>query len=571
MWIINFSEANCKNCYACVRSCPVHAIEVKAEQARIMKERCIGCGRCLAVCPKNAKQVKPELENVKEYVKEPGKVVATVAPTYAGVFGENAGKLSTALKMLGFDGVEETVVGAELVTKEYEAYASKEDEACYITSCCSSVVYLIEKHYPKLIPNLIPVVSPVVCHSRMLKKIYGETSKVVFIGPCLSKKIEGHEEESMDAVLTFDELEKWFIEEHIELGDLPESAFDQTNSRQSFYPLVGGATHTVKREELKKQIIQVDGMEECKEVLKAIEKGTFKNIVFEMNCCRHSCVGGPGLLEDGRSVYERKEWIKQYGAKQQMLDNGRKKKERVVPTGLDITRSFVSLYAPLKKPKEGQIREILASIGKYAENDELNCGGCGYPTCREKAIAVFNGMAEPNMCLPFMRQKAETLSHVIFDATPNLIIIVNKEMEVMDLNPSAVKFFKTTRDSMMKMPIEILLDAEIFQQVKETKRNVLGQKAIIKNTPSTVIQSVVWIEYHQMMLWIAYDISRDEKLEKRLQNMKIDAINMAQQVINKQMTVAQEIASLLGETTAETKVTLTQLKHLIQTEEDVKL
>ncbi|PHV71039.1 4Fe-4S ferredoxin [Sporanaerobium hydrogeniformans] len=570
MWIINFSEADCKNCYACVRACPVHAIEVKAEQAQIMKERCIGCGRCLKACPKNAKQVKPELESVKEYVKRPGKVVATVAPTYVGVFGENASKLSTALKMLGFDAVEETVVGADFVTEQYEAYAQKEDDACYITSCCSSVVYLIEKHHPKLIPHLIPVVSPVVCHARMLKQTYGTTSKVVFIGPCLSKKIEGHEEESIDAVLTFDELEKWLAEENIHLNDLTKSAFDQTNSKQAFYPLVGGATKTVKQEGLKKQIIPVDGVEECKEVLKAIEEGSLKNILFEMNCCRHSCVGGPGLSEDGRSVYERKEWIKKYVKEQQKQGEGCKQTDMRAIKGLEIGRRFEPLYVPLKKPKEGQIREILGSIGKYTENDELNCGSCGYPTCRDKAIAVFNGMAEPNMCLPFMRQKAETLSNVIFDATPNLIIIVNKELEIIDLNPSAAQFFHTTKESMIDLPIEILLDTDIFMQVKEAKRNVVSQKKIVKNTQSTVIQSVIWIEYHQVMLWIAHDISRDEKLEKRLQTMKIDAINMAQQVINKQMTVAQEIASLLGETTAETKVTLTQLKHLIQTEEDVK-
>lgn len=575
MWIIDFSEANCKNCYACVRACPVHAIEVKAEQAKIMKERCIGCGKCLKACPKNAKQVKPELDNVKTYLKTSDRVVASIAPTFAGVFGEDSNKVVTALKQLGFDSVEETVVGADLVTEQYDIYAHKEDDRCYITSCCSSVVYLILKHYPKLISHLIPVISPAVCHARMLKQKYGEETKVVFMSPCLSKKIEGHDEDAIDAVITFDELEKWFKEEGILLENLTPTPLDKTNDKQRNYPIVGGATQTISHEGLKKAIVQVDGIEECLEVLQALEAEKFKNVLFEMNCCRHSCIAGPGLPDDGVSVYERKERVKQYALNNKQVCEPIDKKEEIVAIRkvgefFSIHRTFDSLHIPIKIPRDSKIKEILSTIGKYTKNDEINCGSCGYPTCRDKAIAVFNRMAEPNMCLPFMRQKAETLSNVIFDATPNLIIIVNQELEMIDLNPAAGKFFGTVRDTMIQLPVNMLLDQEIFEQVKETKRNVLGQKVILKNTHSTVIQSVIWIEYHQVMLWIAYDISRDEKMEKRLKNMKIDAINMAQKVINKQMTVAQEIASLLGETTAETKVTLTQLKHLIQEEEDMR-
>ncbi|MDF2612626.1 MAG: 4Fe-4S dicluster protein [Clostridia bacterium] len=575
MWIINFSAANCKNCYACVRSCPVHAIKVQSEQAQIMKERCIGCGKCLKVCPKNAKEVKTELQTVKNYIAHKKQVVASIAPSFAALFGDSSGKVYSLLKHLGFTYVEETAVGADFVTNQYETYANAAGDTCYITSCCPSVNYLIQKHYPEVIPSLIPVVSPAVCHARLLKEKYGSEVKVVFIGPCLSKKIEGHDEEAIDAVLTFDELEKWIHEENIEINALEERSFDESITAQRQYPISGGVTKTLNKTALKREIIQVDGIEECIEVIEAIKDNQFENILFEMSCCRHSCINGPGISHDGINIYERKARIKQYAARESVQaenDSFQKIKECISKSiaRVDLTQYFPSLHMKLKEPSEEEIKHILRSIGKYTKLDELNCGSCGYHTCREKAIAVFNGMAEANMCLPFMRQKAETLTNVIFDATPNLILILNKELEILELNPAAEKFFKVSKEGAALLPISMFIDEEIFENVKATKKSVLGQKVHINQSDSVVIQSIIWIEYHQVMLWIAHDITKDEKLEKKLQNMKIDAINMAQKVINKQMTVAQEIASLLGETTAETKVTLTQLKQLIQEEEGIK-
>ena len=575
MWIINFSAANCKNCYACVRACPVHAIKVQSEQAQIMKERCIGCGRCLRVCPKNAKEVKIELETVKAYIRNKDKVVASIAPSFAALFADNSHKVSSALKKLGFTYVEETAIGADFVTEKYIQYANEEGDKSYITSCCPSVNYLIQKHHPGAAQNLIPIVSPAVCHARMLKEKYGEEIKVVFIGPCLSKKIEGHDEIAVDAVLTFDELEKWLDEEKINFDELTVTDFDEVATKQRQYPIVGGVTKTMDYNALKREVIKVDGIEECIQVLEAIKKGRFKNTLFEMSCCRNSCIGGPGFSNDDINIFERKTRVKKYSKEQSLSQNEDKLKtseDRLTKLALkvDLGQSFPSLYEPLKEPSEEEIKNILSSIGKYTKLDELNCGSCGYHTCREKAVAVFNGMAEANMCLPFMRQRAETLTNVIFDATPNLIIILNKELEILELNPSAQRFFKVTKENTVLLPISMLMDEERFEEVKREKKSILSEKVRIKESDNVVIQSIIWIEYHQVFLWIAHDITKDEKLEKKLQNMKIDAINMAQQVINKQMTVAQEIASLLGETTAETKVTLTQLKRLIQEEEGIK-
>lgn len=575
MWIINFSKANCKNCYACVRACPVHAISVKAEQAQIMKERCIGCGKCLKVCPKNAKQVKTEVQTVKGYIRGNNQVVASIAPSFAAVFGSQSDKICSALKYLGFTYVEETAVGADFVTEQYEQYIAIKKNNCHITSCCPSVNYLIQKHHPELASSLIPVASPAVCHARILKKKYGEQVKVVFIGPCLSKKIEGHEEKTIDAVLTFDELEKWFNEAKINLNELDVQDFDELISSQRQYPIVGGVTKTLDRSNLITEIVQVDGIEECIEVIEALKENQFENTLFEMSCCRHSCIDGPGMPQNRTNIYERKGRVKKY-AMQQSLKQAQV--ENIYDTAyssellhkVNLFQNFPSLHVALKEPSQEEIRHILRSIGKYTPLDELNCGSCGYHTCREKAVAVFNEMAESNMCLPFMKQKAETLTNVIFDVTPNLILIINKDLEIVELNPSAEKFFKITNEHTVALPISMFIDEGDFEQVKLTQKNLLNQKVTIKHSDAVVIGSIIWIEYHQVMLWIAYDITKDEKLEKKLQTMKIDAIHMAQQVINKQMTVAQEIASLLGETTAETKVTLTQLKQLILEEEGIK-
>lgn len=567
MWIIDFLKANCKNCYACVRVCPAHAIKVQDEQANIMKERCIGCGKCLKVCPKNAKHVQSELYKVKDYLNKKEKVVVSLAPSFVAAFGEDSNRVVGLLKSFGINEVEETVVGADLVTKVYETYGHMPGEQCYITSCCPTVNAMIQKHFPEVIPYLIPVVSPAACHSRILKKKYGSETKVVFIGPCLSKKIEGMEEDSLDAVLTFEELIEWAEEEDKNIKSQPILPFAATMVKQRRYPLVGGVTGTIDPETLPRKIIQVSGIKDCMEIMPYIIKGELKKTLLEMHGCRHSCISGAGMPQDGINIYKRMERINLYAKQETLLDE----EAEVIEGEINVYKEFPNLQKPFKMPSEEEIEHILNSIGKETPLDELNCGSCGYKTCREKAIAVYNGVAEPNMCLPFMRQKAETMTNVIFEATPNMIMMVNEELEIMEINPAAKRFFGCTKDSVYGELVATLIDDDLFKQVKLTKNNILNQKTELSvPTQATIIQSLIWSEYHHMILWIGNDITCDEQKAKKLQDMKIEAIDMAQQVINKQMTVAQEIASLLGETTAETKVTLTKLKKLIQEEEAIK-
>lgn len=564
MWFVSFSKANCKNCYACVRVCPVNAIEVKNEQAQIIKERCIVCGKCFKSCPQNAKVIRTEKNLIKKYLETEKNVVVSVAPSFAATFASNSNKIPTALRNLGFNFVEQTIVGVEPIIEQYKIYADKDDNNSYITSFCPSVNSLIQKHYPNLIKNLIPVVSPSVCHGRLIKKKYGHDTKVVFIGPCIAKKTDSHDEDSIDAVLTFEELEKWLKVENINLSELEASKFDDNDEDKALSPIVGELTKQIKEKKIKRKVINVDGIEDCIEILEAIGDGKFKNTLIEMSSCRHSCIGGSGMPDDDISCYERIENLKDYSVGLSISD---KKDKEPYPKDIEINKNFESLNIPLQVPTEEEIKGILNSMGKYAKPDELNCASCGYKSCRDKAVAVYNGMAEKNMCVPFMRQKSENIKNVLFDTTPNLVIIIDKELDIIQINPAAEKFFNIEKGKVEGLPVIMFLEEEIFNKVKNNKRNIYKEKVELLQNNATVIQSVIWLENNQVMIWIADDITKNEQIDKKHKKMKMDAITITQEVINKQMTVAQEIASLLGETTAETKVTLTRLKNLIQEEE----
>lgn len=564
MWVMGFSKVNCKNCYACLRACPVHAIRVKNDQAQIMKDRCIVCGRCFRACPQNAKLIRSEIDMVKHYISGRKKVVASIAPSFASIFGKYSNKIPKALRLLGFDYVEETASIVDPIINEYEKYANLDDHKTYITSFCPSVNKLIEKYYKDFTDNIIPVASPAIFHARVLKNIYGKDTKVIFIGPCLAKKTDGHDDESIDIVLTFEELQNWLKEKNIDLETIGEEPFDYVSKEKRLLPIIGGPTKHIEENNPKKSIIQVDGIDDCIKILDELKKGKLKNSLIDMNSCRHSCVNGSGMPHDNITCYERKENLKQYAKRANQEKNQYNPKINDIISQVSIKKNFASKEILLKQPTEEELREIMKSMGKHDKNDELNCGSCGYHTCKEKAIAVYNDMAEVNMCLPFMRERAENLTNIIFDMTPNMIAIINKNLEIVQLNPAAEKFFDITNKKAIGLPILMFLDENKFENIKKNKVNTYKEKVVLEYNQSTIIQSIIWLEKNQVMLWIADDITKDEKLQQSIQNMKIDAINMAQKVINKQMTVAQEIASLLGETTAETKVTLTQLKNLIQ-------
>lgn len=568
MSIIQFKEANCKNCYKCIRGCPVKAIAFVNDQARIVEEDCMFCGNCLNVCPQNAKVVKSEVDTVKGFIKKKEKVYVSLAPSFISAF-ENTDERwwFSALIKLGFTFIEETAVGASRVSKEYDRLIKENKMKNIITTACPSITLLVQKYYPELVDQLAPVVSPMIAHGKLLRETYGPRIRVVFIGPCLSKKAECKDIQSsgvIDAAITFEELEGWLAEEGIDSNtDFSDDIKGNRELKTRIYPAPGGIIKTLESRSCKHyQCISVDGVDRCINVLDSIKNDNLQNYFIEMNSCSGGCIGGPCMKHIKGGFLEARSRMIAYFARGL-------KKEKLLNTDdikVDMKKSFFDTPGKVIVPSEPVIQGILNSIGKYTKDKELNCGACGYPSCRDKAVAVYNNRAQLHMCLPYMRERAESISNLILNTTPNAILALNDGLSIQEANPSAQKFFGSNSMSLIGKNVFEVLECEDFQTVIDSKENILDKKYYYEKYDMTVRQSIIYAPEQNIVVVIIQDITDEEKRALEMHNVREKNVELAQKVIEKQMRVAQEIASLLGETTAETKVALTKLKKSIMSE-----
>ncbi len=565
MSIIQFKEANCKNCYKCIRSCPIKAISFKKEQAQIVQEECILCGQCLLVCPQNAKKVRSDIERVKDFIEKKEKVYVSLAPSFVSVFEiQNGAKVAGILKKLGFTHIEETAIGASQVTSEYKKLLNQGNMENIITTACPTTVLLIEKYYPELIDFMAPVVSPMIAHAKMMRAVYGSRIKVVFIGPCLSKKGECNDfqnDGAVDAIITFEELCEWVASEKIELEREDRSEIKAAkNELARFYPAPGGIIKTLGSESRKKyRTVSIDGIDRSIDVLNAIREGEVRRYFIEMNACTGGCLGGPCMTSIRGGLLKARDRLIEY-VKSSVRD---KDVTLAADVSIDMSKRFVNRSKYLQMPDDASIREILGKIGKWTEEKELNCSACGYSTCREKAIAVYNNKAELHMCLPYMRERAESISNIIIQSTPNAIIAMNKELKIQEINQSAQQMFGLKKREVLGRHVYDILDCSNFVNISETGENILNHKYYYEKYDVMVEQSLLYIEEQQLIIVLMKDISKEEKQQQKIYKARSETVDVAQKVIEKQMRVVQEIASLLGETTAETKIALTKLKNSI--------
>lgn len=566
MEVINFSRANCKNCYKCIRACPVKAIRMKDDQAEIVDERCITCGTCLTICPQNAKTIKSDVQRVKHLLKNDKDMAVSLAPSFAGIFSfQHYSQIVSALKKLGFSAVYQTSVGARLIAKDYLKHYNNRSKPNLITTACPAINYLIQKYYPELVECLVPVVSPMEAHGRYLKKIKGH-KEVAFIGPCLAKKVEIHDEGNygIDAALTFEELMAWWKEEGIDpilesVNGVENGFCDDAN----FYPIPGGSYKTIEPfiQDKWREFIEVSGKENCIMMLDEIKKGEFHRTWIEMNACEGGCINGPAVGSINRGPFKRIKCVKIFArnnsscAKPIMVDQ--------TDIQLDFKKSYNPMPLEIKKPSEEEIKRILETTGKYRPEHELNCGVCGYNSCREKAEAVYNGMAEIHMCMPYMRNRAESLSNLIIESTPNAIIAVNMDMNVQVFNNGAEKMFKISSTDIIHKPLSLLFDDDDFKYVSKTKQNIINKKVYLPMYELITQQDIYYEKEHSLIIGIITDITAQQQIQERSIKLRKETVETAQQVIEKQMRVAQEIASVLGETTAETKVLLNKIQRLL--------
>lgn len=554
---LTLKKSNCKNCYKCIRHCPVKSIRFSGNQAHIIGNECILCGQCFVVCPQNAKQIVDETEKVKVLIQSGAPVYASVAPSFiANYQGIGINGIRKALVKLGFAGAEETALGATVVKTEYEKMLADGTKDVLISSCCHSVNLLIQKYYPSLLPYLADVMSPMQAHCSDIKKRFPD-AKTVFIGPCVSKKDEAeHYEGIVDAVLTFEELTEWLKAERIDL----EADLDvDEESRARFFPTTGGILKTMANRTPDYTYMAIDGVDNCIAALKEIEQGNAHKCFIEMSACAGSCVGGPVMEKYHRSP------IIDY---QSVADYAGKKDFKVTqPDSLDLKKHFEPIERRYGAPSESEIQDILKKMGKNRPEDELNCGSCGYDTCREKAIAIYHGKAEISMCLPYLKDKAESFSDCIVSNTPNALIVINDALEVQQINPAARKILNIRYSSdVLGDQVVRILDPKPFLQVLESKRAVRNRRTYLAEYDKYVEQTIIYDPNYHMLLCIMRDITEQETEREKREKLRNQTVETADNVVDKQMRIVQEIASLLGETAAETKIALTKLKESISDE-----
>lgn len=554
---LKLKKSDCKNCYKCIRHCPVKSIKFSGEQAHIVSNECILCGQCFVVCPQDAKEIQNDVEKVKVMLSEGVPIIASVAPSFiANYDGVGIEQLEQALQKLGFARVEETAIGATLVKNQYEEILRLKRQNILISSCCHSINLLIQKYFPNELKYLADVKSPMQMHSLDIKRRY-PNAKTVFIGPCVAKKDEAdHYEGIVDAVLTFEELTEWLKSENIELE---REIVSNEKSKTRLFPVTGGIINTMVSRPLDYKYIAIDGVENCIAVLKDIEKGIMDNCFIEMSACVGSCIGGPVMEKFHRSPIRDYCSVVNYAGDQdfevQSFDD------------FALTKNFEFIPRKAEEPSEDEIRSVLRQMGKVRPSDELNCGSCGYNTCKEKAIAIIQGKAVISMCLPFLKERAEKFYKNIIDYTPDGILVLNEDLEVQQINDTARKIMniKYASDVLGEQVIRIL-DPNPFLQCKLSERNLAKERIYLAEYNRYVDRSIIYDKKYKNLICFMSDVTDEVVAKEEKENLSEQTIEIADKVVEKQMRIVQDIASLLGETAAETKIALTKLKESIKHE-----
>ncbi len=543
----------CQDCHKCIRECPVKAIRVQDGYARVVPGMCILCGICTLACPSNAKQVRNDLPAVRELFASGRRVIVSLAPSFVSQFaGVRPGQIIHALRQLGFYAASETALGAQQVSASVLAMMRGEPGRVWISSACPVVVDYVGKYHPECLPNVSALLSPLLTHCRMLRSHYGDDIATVFIGPCIAKKKEAEEHpELLDVALTFEDLENWLAEEDIDLSvivETPEDRFAlEDASDGALYPIEGGLVSGVTHSgEIKSsQVMSFSGIANVEQALKGIaEWKPEHNIFLELTACAGSCVNGPKAARN-YSIARRRFDVLQYARPF---------------TGAQRSETFAATHPYEAMPvehvefSEMQITEALRSVGKYSVEDELNCGGCGYESCRDFARALIARNAERMMCATYTRKLAQKKANALLQKMPSAVVIVDEQLKIIECNANFVGLF--SEDVEHAKDLEgCALDAVIpfsslFRRVLESGEDIVSHD--IRYQRSTLNTSIFTIEPHSVLCGIFRDIT-----EPIFQKEQI--IARARDVIQKNLQTVQQIAYLLGENAADSEIILNSI------------
>ena len=549
----------CHDCYKCIRECHVKAIKIQDNSAYVIGERCVACGHCVMVCPSGAKRVRNDIEKVKRLFLQNKKVYVSLAPSWVGVYNVKKEKMISALKKLGFEGISETALGAQEVSIECAKIINSSDkDEMLISSACPVIVDYIRMYKPKYAKNIVPIVSPALTHAGLLKKTFGDDIAIVFIGPCIAKKRESDSHQDLiDVSLTFEELNMWLKEEYINIHDveeLPDAEFVPKHAYEgALYPIEGGMNETIRKvgiDENKVSLISISSVKNFDKALDGIEEDKLTRKIFiEALGCEGGCVNGPCLSTDRGIIAVTSDVLTttQYRDK--------------VPTEPDVVVSENHTPIPVEKHKYTieQIDEALKKISKHSQEDELNCGGCGYSTCRDFVNALIAGDAEPSMCVSYMRKIAVRKAAALVRCMPAAVVMVDKNYSILETNDAFMRMFCADMYDVFSAREEGLKGAaidrivpfgDIFKTTLRSGQDVHKEHYAIEDKLYDI--SAFTIEAGEIAGAVITDVTKSEMDREKI-------AKKAREVITKNIATVQEIACLLGEHMVETEVLLNSI------------
>jgi PAS domain S-box-containing protein len=559
--VVFTDNARCRDCYRCLRACPVKAIAMHDGQARVAPERCIACGTCIRECPQGAKHYREDAGRAERLLESDAVVCASIAPSFASAFDGWAGRrLPSALRQLGFAYVGETAIGAHDVALATAALVNQGGEHGHVCSACPAVVNYVEQYQPDLVPRLAPVVSPMIAHAKRLEARYGTAARVVFIGPCVAKKSEAERPEHaglIDVALTFEELRGWLERSGVDLKRCEESAFDEApGGAARFFPVPGGLARTARLETglFDTRVRTASGFDELADALDQVRQSE-RAILLEPLFCPQGCVHGPGMPLRANRFVQRDRLVAYADAAPGAADTAPLR-------ACELAARYVARPAdPPAALSEAAITGMLETLGRGAAEDQLNCGACGYDSCRQKAIAVLRGMAEAEMCIPRMRQLAERRTDRIIETSPNGIVILDSRLEILGMNPAFRRMF-TTSDAVLGKPIAYLFDPEPFERVAAGEIDTLKEPRRYPSYNMTCHQVVYALRDEGQYVGIFVDTTANVRNEQALRDLRSQTEAQARELLEHQINMSQQIAKLLGESSAKGEALVRTLLEL---------
>ena len=560
----------CHDCYRCVRDCPVKAIKIENNHASVIPEKCISCGTCVKVCPANAKCVRGDLEKVKNLLIAQKDVYVSLAPSWRSVFENSAQKMIAILKRLGFKEVSETAIGAQEVSIHDAKVLNEMEKGLLISSACPVIVDYVRLYKPEYAKYITPIGSPAKTHARMLKNLYGDNIAVVFIGPCIGKKNEADEEDGLiDVSLTFEELKMWIAEDIGDISEIKkESHFEfvpYSAHEGTLYPINGGMNETIKKIGVKPQVqlMEICTIPAFERALENLDPEKLMVPVFvEALACESGCITGPCIASNNASISS----ILDVMYKVKVRDEIPKEPQTVVKCDYSPKGVVESKYTL------EEIQKTLKKIGKHTTEDELNCGGCGYSSCRELAVALLDGVAEPSMCISYMRKIAMRKAAAMLRCMPSAIVMVDNNMNIIEANDSFMKMFtgemyeifKARPDGMAGAAIDRIVEfSDLFRTILKTGKELHKEHYNVNDRLYDI--NVFTIEPNEIVGAIITDVTQIETNREKISEK-------AKEVISKNISIVQEIACLLGEHMVETETLLNSIAndYDIKTEGDKK-